>query len=113
MSDPLPDLTRTFAALGDKTRFAIVERLLNEGDLSAGALQQVADISAPAISRHLKVLREAGVIRQQVARQHRIYSIRPEAVLAINDWVEYHRKFWDRSLDRLERALELEGGSDG
>ncbi|NQW13378.1 MAG: winged helix-turn-helix transcriptional regulator, partial [Rhodobacter sp.] len=53
-------LTETFAALGDKTRFAIVERLLTEGELSAGELQAVADISAPAISRHLKVLRLAG-----------------------------------------------------
>ncbi len=102
-------LPQTFSALGDETRFAIVERLLREGETSAGDLQQVADISAPAISRHLKVLRQAGVIGQRIDRQRRMYSVRPEAVQAINAWVEYHRKFWERSLDRLERALETKG----
>ena len=106
-------LTETFAALGDKTRFAIVERLLTEGELSAGELQAVADISAPAISRHLKVLRLAGVVHQLVDRQHRMYSVAPEAVQAINAWVEYHRRFWETSLDRLERALAEKGLIDG
>lgn len=99
----LPD---TFSALGDETRFAIVERLLKEGELSAGELQLVAEISAPAISRHLKVLRKAGVINQRVDKQRRLYSVEREAVLAINAWIEYHRKFWHSSLDRLEKALE-------
>ena len=106
-------LTETFAALGDKTRFAIVERLLTEGELSAGELQAVADISAPAISRHLKVLRLAGVAHQRVDRQHRMYYVAPEAVQAINAWVEYHRRFWETSLDRLERALAEKGLIDG
>ncbi|MDA0222531.1 MAG: metalloregulator ArsR/SmtB family transcription factor [Rhodobacterales bacterium] len=106
-------LTETFSALGDKTRFAIVERLLTEGELSAGELQAVADISAPAISRHLKVLRLAGVVHQRVDRQHRMYSVAPEAVQAINAWVEYHRRFWETSLDRLERALAEKGLIDG
>ena len=105
----MPGLSKTFSALGDETRFTIVERLLTEGALSAGQLQSVADISAPAISRHLKVLREAGVIQQRIDRQHRIYSVVPETVQAINAWVEYHRRFWEASLDRLERALDEEG----
>lgn len=104
----MTDLATTFSALGDKTRFAIVERLLTEGELSAGVLQEVADISAPAISRHLKVLREAGLITQRVDRQRRIYAVDPSALQAVNAWIEYHRKFWERSLDRLEEALMLE-----
>lgn len=109
----MPALTRTFSALGDSTRFAIVERLLAQGELSAGYLQKVADISAPAISRHLKVLRKSGLIGQRIDRQHRMYSVRPEALRAVNAWIEYHRKFWDQSLDRLEQALKLEEQKNG
>ena len=58
-------LVRSFAALGDATRMAIVERLLDKGAQSAGELLDVAEVSPPAISRHLKVLREAGVITRQ------------------------------------------------
>ena len=104
----MDNLYTTFAALGDATRFAIVDRLLNEGELSAGALQDSASISAPAISRHLKVLRDAGVIRQQVDAQRRLYSVRPEAVQAINNWTMNHREFWENSLARLEQALMKE-----
>lgn len=100
-----PDLPRTFSALGDATRLAIVNRLLVEGEQSAGDLLSVAEISAPAISRHLKVLREAGVIVQRVDRQRRIYAVRAEAVQAISNWTLTHREFWDASLDRLGKAL--------
>jgi DNA-binding transcriptional ArsR family regulator len=98
-------ISDTFAALGDATRFAIVERLLTLGELPAGALLDVANISAPAISRHLKVLREAGVVSQRVDKQRRLYSVRPVAVQAIGTWTMSHRAFWQGSLDRLEAAL--------
>lgn len=101
-------LYQTFSALGDSTRFAIVERLLNEGELTAGSLQSAADISAPAISRHLKVLRTAGVIEQRVDAQRRLYSVKPEVVQAINSWTMEHRAFWENSLNRLEAALMKE-----
>lgn len=106
-------LIETFSALGDETRFDIVERLLAEGEQSAGDLQEVADILAPAILRHLKALRTAGVIRQRTDRQRRMYSVVPEAILSVNAWIEYHRKYWERSLDRLDGAMELEGPKDG
>jgi DNA-binding transcriptional ArsR family regulator len=101
-------LHRSFAALGDPTRFAIVERLLAKGEQSAGELHGLADISAPAISRHLKVLREAGIVAQRVERQRRMYSARPEAVQAIAEWTQTWREFWETSLKRLEIALERE-----
>ena len=104
----MPDLVTTFAALGDPTRFSIVERLLKEGELSAGSLQDVADISAPAISRHLKVLREAGLISQTIDKQRRIYAVKPEALGTINDWMMDHETFWRSSLDRLAAALKEE-----
>jgi len=102
----LPD---TFAALGDATRFAIVERLLNEGELSAGQLQEGIEISPPAVSRHLKILRSAGLLHQRIDKQRRIYSVRPEAVQVIGAWTMSHREFWQSSLDRLEIALAQEG----
>ena len=101
-------LTTTFAALGDPTRFAIVERLLTEGELSAGALNEGAEISAPAVSRHLKVLRAAGVIHQRVDQQRRMYSVRPEAVQEITAWTISHRKFWEASVARLDAAMQRE-----
>ena len=98
-------LHQTFATLGDPTRFAIVERLLNDGELSAGDLQDQADISAPAISRHLKLLRNAGIMQQRVDAQRRMYSVRPETVQAIHAWTMSYCDFWNDSLDKLEASL--------
>ncbi|MDJ0629789.1 MAG: metalloregulator ArsR/SmtB family transcription factor [Rhodobacter sp.] len=102
----MPDLVTTFAALGDPTRFAIVERLMTDGAQSAGDLQDVSDISAPAISRHLKVLREAGLITQTVDKQRRIYAVAPDQMRTIGDWMLRHQDFWNASLDRLAAALQ-------
>ena len=98
-------LHQTFATLGDPTRFAIVERLLTEGELSAGRLQDQAKISAPAISRHLKLLRNAGVIQQRIDAQRRLYSVRPETVQAIHAWTMNYKDFWAGSLEKLEASL--------
>lgn len=99
------NLQQTFSALGDPTRFAIVSRLLEDGELSAGVLQSEAKISAPAISRHLKVLRNAGVIDQRIDAQRRLYSVRKEAVQSIHNWTMNYKEFWEGSLMRLEAAL--------
>ena len=104
----MQNLPTTFAALGDPIRFALVERLLSEGELSAGALQDGVGVSPPAVSRHLKVLREAGVVEQRVDAQRRLYSVSPEAVQTISAWTMSHRDFWKASLDRLEAALMKE-----
>lgn len=104
----MSNLINTFAALGDDTRFAIVERLLKEGELSAGDIQEGTSISAPAVSRHLKVLRSAGLVNQRVDKQRRLYSARPEAVQSIGAWSMSYREFWQNSLDRLEWALVQE-----
>ena len=102
----MKNLIETFSALGDPTRFAIVDRLLKDGDLSAGEIQDGTQISPPAISRHLKVLRTAGVINQRIDKQRRIYSVRPQALEAISAWTVSHEEFWNVSLDRLSTALD-------
>ena len=104
----MSDLASTFAALGEPTRFAIVERLLREGELNAGSLQKGVHISAPAISRHLKILRNAGIVVQRIDKQQRIYSVRPETVQAISAWTMSHKEFWQTSFDRLAAMLDKE-----
>ena len=99
-------VTEVFGALSDPTRLAIVERLLTEGERSAGEIAEPFAISKPAISKHLRVLEDAGLIERRVERQWRVCRIRPEAIRAVGDWLETYRMFWDNSFDRLERLLE-------
>jgi len=100
---------QTFAALGNATRFAIVERLLRDGELAASDLLAGQDISAPAVSRHIKILREAGIVSQRVDKQRRMYAVRPQAVRQINDWAISYRDFWGASFDRLASELAKTG----
>lgn len=110
----MQNLTQTFSALSDRTRMNIVEDLIAHGEKAAGELVDGSGMTAPAISRHLKVLREAGLVTLRVDGTRRIYAARADALRAISDWTQSHRAFWDASLDRLEVALLLEGEeSDG
>ncbi len=102
----MAQLHQLFGALSDPTRLAIVERLLREGEKSAGDLAEPFAMSKPAISRHIKVLEESGIIDRKTERQFRICSIKPEALESIGDWIEQQRKFWDGAFDRLEKVLE-------
>jgi DNA-binding transcriptional ArsR family regulator len=102
----LPDI---FHALSDPTRLAIVERLLAEGERTAGEIAAPFAISKPAISKHLKVLADAGLIERRIDRQWRMVRIRPDAVAAVEDWVERHRAFWKQSFARLDRLLAPPG----
>ena len=101
-SETIPPL---FAALSDPSRLAIVERLISEGEKTAGELAEPFSVSAPAISRHLGVLEKAGLIERRIDRQWRRFRVRPDAIEAIDDWVRRQRRFWDKSFDRLERLV--------
>ena len=101
-------LRELFSALADETRLGLVERLLREGELPAGDLVSDATISGPAISRHLKVLRQVGIIRQRAEGTRRYYAVRPEALRTISNWTIDHRAFWQTGLDRLETMLAPE-----
>ena len=98
------DMNR-FAALSDSTRLAIVE-LLGAGPRTAGEIGTRFPISAPAVSQHLKTLREARLVRVRVDGQRRIYSLDPEGFEEMEDWFAKMRRFWGGRLDALERALE-------
>jgi DNA-binding transcriptional ArsR family regulator len=100
-----PAVTAVFGALSDPTRLAIVERLLTEGERSAGEIAEPFTISKPAISKHLRVLEDAGLIERRVDRQWRVCRIRPESIQMVDDWMKRYRAFWDGSFDRLEKLL--------
>ena len=96
-----------FAALSDPTRRHIVE-LLGAGERSAGAIGENFPISAPAVSQHLKTLREAGLVRVRVDGTRRIYSLDPDGLADMEDWFARVRAFWNQRLDVLERELGKE-----
>lgn len=104
----MSELPRLFSALSDPTRFAIVERLMADGEMPVAQLSAGSTISAPAFSRHLKVLTDAGVLNRRTRAQQRLYSVRPEAIQSISAWTMSHREFWEGSLARLEAALAKE-----
>ena len=88
----------------------VAPTVMAEGELPAGALSDGAEISAPAVSRHLKVLRAAGVVQLRVEGTYRLYRVDPESVRAISGWTISRRAFWEAGLDRLQAALEAEKG---
>ncbi len=95
-----------FSALADPTRRAILELLAQRGQMAASAVAAQFDITAPAISQHLKVLRESGLVRVEKQAQRRLYSINPTAVLEIESWARRTREIWDKRLDALEKYLK-------
>ncbi|MGB1147143.1 MAG: ArsR/SmtB family transcription factor [Alphaproteobacteria bacterium] len=105
----MKDLLPLFQALSDPTRLAIVERLATEGEVGAGALHEDFNMSASAVSQHLKVLRDAGVIVQRSQGQARLYTLEKRALQRVKDWAIDHESFWNDSLDRLEAALDKTG----
>ncbi len=101
----MTQLLSAFSALSDPTRLDIVEQLMAQGELPVGDLIQGRGMSGAAISRHLKVLREAGIIQQRAIGTKRLYTVRPEGLRAIANWTISKREFWESSLDRLEAAI--------
>ena len=91
-------------ALADPTRRRIVE-LLADGERSAGELASEFDISRPAVSRHLRVLREQGLVRTRGQAQRRLYSLDTGPLAELDDWLGRYRAFWSQRLDALETEL--------
>src|SRR6478672_6902184 len=101
----MPTIDVTFAALGDPTRRAIVERLAS-GDATVLELAAPFDISLPAISRHLKVLEEAGLISRGRDAQRRPCRLRAAALDEITRWTQHTRETWSERLDQLDDYLK-------
>ncbi|MGE5250154.1 MAG: ArsR/SmtB family transcription factor [Bacteroidota bacterium] len=97
-----------FSALAEPTRRSILEMLARRGQLPASAIYDRFPISRPAVSQHLKILREAKLVRVEKHAQQRIYQLNPEAMAELEDWARQMRRLWDQRLDALERLLQEE-----
>ncbi len=95
---------KVFDALADPTRRRIIE-LLAEGERTAGELGSQFAVSQPAVSRHLRVLREAGLVSWRGDAQRRLYRLEPRSLEQVDAWLERYRHFWSNRLDRLEQHL--------
>jgi DNA-binding transcriptional ArsR family regulator len=103
---------RALTALADPTRQRIVE-MLSARELSAGSIADEFDVSAPAISQHLKVLKAAKLVRVRVDAQRRIYALDPEGFEEMEQWLGRIRRFWRGKLDALERVLKEDNRKAG
>ena len=97
-----------FKALGEPTRRSILEMLANQGQLSATAIAEHFQVSPPAISQHLKILREAKLVQMEKRAQQRLYRINPDALHEVEDWAKQLTEFWDQRFDALDKVLERE-----
>ena len=80
--------------------------MLRGGERPVGDLVLELELSQPAVSKHLRVLREAGLVQARVRGQHRLYRVTPEPLAELDRWLAPYRRMWERSLDRLELQLD-------
>jgi DNA-binding transcriptional ArsR family regulator len=95
-----------FRTLADPTRRALFERLCREGEQTVGALTAQAGVSQPAVSKHLGVLKEAGLVLDRHAGRQTHYSARPGALAPLIDWTSQMTGFWESRFDDLEDLLK-------
>jgi DNA-binding transcriptional ArsR family regulator len=93
------------SVLADPTRQRIVE-MLAHGAMASGDIARRFDVTAPAISQHLKTLRDAKLVRVRAQAQRRFYELDPEGVKELTDWITHIRAFWSQKLDALEEELQ-------
>jgi DNA-binding transcriptional ArsR family regulator len=94
-----------YAALAEPHRRQILD-LLRESERSVGDLVERLDLSQPGVSKHLKVLRDAGLVASRPAGKRRLYALRSQPLAEVDAWLEPYRVFWSNRLDALERHLE-------
>ena len=99
----------TFTALSDPTRRHIVESLA-AGELSFGELADKFEMSRPAVSQHLKVLKDAEIVASRPDAQRRLYRLNDGALDELEQWIVTVRRYWNASLDNLERVLAEDAG---
>lgn len=107
--------TVTFAALADPTRLSIVDMLAQRGELSAGDISVVFSSSTSAISQHLKVLREAGLVSVKKRAQQRIYQLDTAAIAEVEGWLSDRARQWNNRIDAMAAYIERinQGVADG
>jgi DNA-binding transcriptional ArsR family regulator len=107
------NLDTTFRALADGTRRSLIHALSQGEDRSAGELGRAFRSAQPTISKHLKVLEEAGLVERNIeGRVHR-FRLRREPLREAQDWIVRHQAFWEGAVDQLEALLSDEGSDEG
>lgn len=97
----------TFQALADPTRRAVLD-LLRRGNQPAGEIAGAFAVSRPAISKHLRLLRRAHLVREHREGRHRVYQLNPEPLRAVDSWLDQYRSFWKLNLTSLKNFVESE-----
>ena len=94
-----------FEIIAEPNRRAILS-LLSSSELSVGEIERQLGMTQPTVSKHLRVLREAGFVESQVDAQRRLYRLNPEPLKEVDAWLAPFRRFWSRHVDALERHLD-------
>ena len=95
----------SFAALAEPNRRAILDLLLTS-ERSVGELERELQLSQPLVSKHLRVLKEAGLVEARVDAQRRVYRLRPQPLIELDEWLVPFRRYWSRHVDALEQHLD-------
>jgi DNA-binding transcriptional ArsR family regulator len=95
-----------FAALADPTRRALFERLSREGELTVRVLTDRSGVSQPAVSKHLRVLKQTGLVSGRHKGRQTHYKARPQGLAPLVDWMNFNTRFWHERIDRLEDLLK-------
>jgi len=104
---PVRTTEAAFQALADPTRRAVLD-LLRRGTQPAGEIASAFTVSRPAISKHLRLLRRAHLVREHREGRNRVYQLNPEPLRAVDSWIEQYRSFWSASLTNLKAFVEAE-----
>lgn len=105
MREP-PSQADVFFAISDRTRRALLRRLADEGEVSVTELVKPFRMSQPAVSKHLRCLRRAGLVRRRFQGRQRFYRVDAHRLRQVHDWVSYFERFWDQKLDALGDYLD-------
>ena len=95
----------TFTIVAEPNRRAILSLLLSS-ELSVGEIERELHLSQPSVSKHLKVLKDAGFVESRIDAQRRVYRLKPEPLMELDDWLGPFREYWSRHVDALEQYLD-------
>jgi DNA-binding transcriptional ArsR family regulator len=101
----LSAVIETFAALAEPNRFRIVE-LLRSGPRAVSEIGDRLQLNQPQVSKHLRVLKEAGLVDVEARAQQRLYELRPQPLRKLHDWLERYRQLWDARFEQLDELIE-------
>ncbi len=107
------EMDRAFHALGDGTRREIISMLARSGAQSANQLRAPFNVAQPTISKHLKVLETAGLVRREVAGRVHLFHLETAPLQQAEDWIASHRSFWEGTLRRLDQFVGATDPEDG